>query len=82
MLSADLTYYSNSSYLVHEQCWDDVARQHSQTSQKADHIDDDVIFFLKVQMAAFLWVEEGSVFHSAVFELFLPEVWTEMTKDC
>lgn len=28
-------------------------------------------------MAAFLWVEEGGVLHSTVFELFFPEVWKE-----
>lgn len=72
-----LTYNSDSSYLVHEQGRDDVARQHSQTAQEADHVDHDVVLLLEVQMAALFRVEEGGVFHSTVFELFLPEVWRE-----
>lgn len=76
-LSSDLTYYSDSSYLVHKQCWDDVARQHSQTAQEADHVDDYIVLLLEVQMAAFLWMEEGGVLHPTVFKLFMPEVWRE-----
>lgn len=76
-LAADPTYYSDSSYLVHEQCGDDVARQHSQTAQEADHVDDDVVLLLEVQMAALFRVEEGGVLHPTVFELLLPEVWRE-----
>lgn len=76
-LSAGLTYYPDPSYLVHEQCGDDVARQHSQTAKEADHVDDDVVLLLEVQMAALLRVEEGGVLHSTVFELLVPEVWRE-----
>lgn len=70
----NLTYYSDSSYFVHEQCRDYVAWQHGQASQEADHVDDNVVLLQKVQMAAFLWVEEGGVLHSTVFKLLLPEV--------
>lgn len=69
-----VTYNPDPSYLVHEKRRKDVARQHGQTAQEADHVDDNVVFLLEVQMAAFLGVEEGGVFHPTVFELFLPEV--------
>lgn len=74
---SDPTYYSDSPYFVHEQRWDDVAGQHRQAPQEADHVDDDVVLLLEVQMAAFLRVEEGGVLHPAVFEFFLPEVCSE-----
>lgn len=70
----DPTYYSDSPYFVHEQRWDDVAGQHRQAPQEADHVDDDVVLLLEVKMAASLRVEEGGVLHPAVFEFFLPEV--------
>lgn len=71
------TYDSDSPNLIHEQRWDDVAGQHSQTAQEADHVDDDVVLLIEVQMAAFLWVEEGGVLHLTVLKLFLPEVCRE-----
>lgn len=70
-----LTYYTDSSYLIHEQGREDVARQHSQAAQEADHVDDDVVFLLEVQVTAFLRVEEGGVFQPTVFELLLPQIW-------
>lgn len=77
VLSPPLTYDSDPSDLVHEQRRDDVARQHSQTAQEADHIDDDVILLLEVQVTALLRVEEGGVLQSTFFEFFLPQIWIE-----
>lgn len=77
VLSPPLTYDSDPPYLVHEQRRDDVARQHSQTAQEADHIDDDVILLLEVQVTALLRVEEGGVLQSTFFEFFLPQIWRE-----
>lgn len=43
-----VTYYSDPSYLVHEKCRDDVARQHSQASQEADQVDYYVVLLQEV----------------------------------
>lgn len=69
-----ITYDLDSANLLHKECWDDVAWQNSHTAQEADQVDQMVILFESVQVAAMFVVLKGGVLHPTVDELVLLHV--------
>lgn len=69
-----VTYDLDSADLLYKECWDDVARQNSHTAQEADQVDQMVILFECVQVAAVFVLLKGGVLHHTVDEHVLLQV--------
>lgn len=69
------TYNLDPANLLHEEGRDDVARQHCQTAQEADQVDEDVILLNSVQVAAMFLMLEGVVFHFTVDEILFLQIY-------
>lgn len=64
------TQHAQTSYFVHEESGDDVARQHGQRSQEVDKVDPvGAVVVVKRHLTARLVVVEGAVDHPRVGQL-------------
>lgn len=64
------TQHAQTSYFVHEESGDDVARQHGQRSQEVDKVDPvGTVVVVKRHLTARLVVVEGAVDHPRVGQL-------------
>lgn len=77
MLWIRITYNLDSANFLHEECWDDVARQHSKTAQEADQVNENIVLLNNVQVAAMFVLLKGGILHFTVNKLLLPKVCRE-----
>lgn len=76
---SDHTYDLDSANFLHEERWDDVAWQHSQTAQETDQVDKHIII-VRRQLTAMFIVVKGGVLHPTVNEL-LPQVCRDQDSE-